>query len=469
MQHSRKPGLPLLVSWVVLLLATSYCPRASAVEFQLIPDEPSLSILEPQSINMIFGKAMILRSTTDVDRALVAEPEVVSVRPISAREIYVRPVSVGITNLILWQDQEVVAIYEVNVVYDLSRLKQRLFELFPNELELRVMSDPDMDSITLAGRVSSTSNLDQILTMVEAFAPRENIRNLVRVGGVHQVMLEVQVAEVKVNALKRMGVNFNLINMAGQFEIGFLSETPTNINLGIGSMGIRSSPDNNNWQWQGLFDALKENRLAKILAEPSLVALSGQTASFVSGGEIPIPVLDREGNVGVEFRPFGIQLAFTPTVLDGNRIAIEVEPSVSELDSSTSISILGALIPGTTVRKASTSVELRDGQSFAIAGLLSENFQEGVSMFPGLGNLPILGALFSSKDFQSRETELVILITPRLVKPILASEQPVPTDFYIPPDDAEFFLLGISGQSHRHQGPSRSADFDGQFGHVLVP
>ncbi|SDB29085.1 pilus assembly protein CpaC [Desulfonatronum thiosulfatophilum] len=458
-------------SWktaTVLLLLASLAwllpLESQAQNFQVAPDEVIVDMDHPRRLQLEYGRAVILRAPREVDRALVADPDVVSVRAISAREIYLRPTSAGTTNLMLWQGNEISAIYELEVRYEIARMKQRINEVFPRETDLRILSTNN--SITLSGRVSNTSTLDQILAMAEAYAPQDRIRNLVQVGGVHQVMLEVKVADVSRNSMKQLGVNFNLVNESGRFALGFLGGLPPQTMRGTFTF---SSAPGDSIQWQGIFDILKESGLAKILAEPSLIALSGQTASFLAGGQIPLPTLDSRGEIGgVEFKDYGIQLSFTPTVLSEDRIAIEVVPVVSELDPTREYNILGTPVPGIIIRQASTTVELGDGQSFAIAGLLSETSREVAIKFPGLGDLPILGALFSNKRYQSNETELVILITPRLVKPIVAAEQTLPTDFYIPPDDAEFYLWEIFGQSHTHNLPHRTAVFDGQFGHVIV-
>jgi len=174
--------------------------------------------------------------------------------------------------------------------------------------------------------------------------------------------------------------------------------------------------------------------------------LSGQTANFLAGGEFAVPDIDDDGNVGTEFKSYGVELAFLPTVLSNKRIAIKVEPAVTELDyETTNANIDGTDVPGLLTRKASTMVELADGQSFAIAGILKESTKDNVTKYPGLGDIPILGALFKSSSFQKSETELVIIVTPHLVKPLNMAEQTLPTDFYIEPDDAEFYLWGIFG------------------------
>ncbi|MCJ7541428.1 MAG: type II and III secretion system protein family protein, partial [Desulfobacterales bacterium] len=172
------------------------------------------------------------------------------------------------------------------------------------------------------------------------------------------------------------------------------------------------------------------------------------------------------GNVGVTFKPYGVELSFTPTVLSQDRISIMVEPVISELNYDVSTTIGGSTIPGLLARRASTMVEMADGQSFAIAGMLQESARENIDKYPVLGDIPVLGALFSSKQWQNRETELVIIVTPHIVKPLNMAEQTLPTDFYIAPDDAEFYLWGIFGKSHETAGIGE-AELDGEFGHIF--
>jgi pilus assembly protein CpaC len=211
-------------------------------------------------------------------------------------------------------------------------------------------------------------------------------------------------------------------------------------------------------------DALKEEGLVKILAKPTLVTLSGQEASFLAGGEFPIPVPQQEDTITIEFRTFGVGLRFTPTVLSDRQISLRVAPEVSELDFANAVSFSGFVVPALTTRRASTVVELADGQSFAIAGLLDESVRENISRFPVLGDIPILGALFRSASFQKSETELVIIVTPHLVKPVDVAQQPLPTDAFIEPNDVEFLLLGKLEGSHKG---GRLGKLDGQFGYIM--
>jgi pilus assembly protein CpaC len=301
------------------------------------------------------------------------------------------------------------------------------------------------------------------------------VNNLVEVGGIHQVMLEVRVAEMSKSTARQLGINYAWQN-GDDFGVSLLGDLanvvkPNDAVLGGGGLGFEFSPAVNalfrfssgNNTWTGFVDALKEDGLVKIMAEPTLISLSGQPASFLAGGEFPVPVPQGLGTVAIEYKPFGVGLTFTPTVLNEGRIGIEVAPEVSELDFSTAVAFSGFIVPGLSTRRASTVVELGDGQSFAIAGLLKETIRDNIQKFPFLGDIPVIGALFRSKSFQKNETELVILVTPHLVKPVNQEDQPLPTDFYVEPNDIEYYLF--SAMEGRSQAPANAPGLDGEFGH----
>ena len=377
----------------------------------------------------------------------------------------------------IWKNDKVFRVYDIEVTYDILRLKQKLHDILPDEEDIRVFETKG--SIVLSGTVSSAEKLSEVLALTKAFIPEGNkLVNLLKVSGVHQVMLEVRVAEMSKNVMDKMGINFSWANAAGEFGISLLAGLSSIVagddaSLSAGTVGLAVSPDasgvfrfnSGSDQWTGIIDILKENGLIKILAEPNLIAISGQTASFLAGGEFPVPVPSEDG-IAIEYKDFGIKLGFTPIVLSEKKIQIKVAPEVSEIDWSAGITIAGASVPGITTRNASTTVELADGQSFAIAGLLKENSSESISKFPVLGDIPILGALFKSKYFQKNETELVIIVTPHLVKPLDMARQTLPTDYYIEPDDAEFYFWGIFGKSHE-KVLYENVRLDGEFGHIV--
>ena len=439
--------------------------------------------VQPRKIQLVVGKSVVLKTTKAVKRVSIAEPAIADFVLLSPTEVYVTAKAAGITNLTLWQNNRIIEVYDLEVSYDISRLKERLHELLPEERDLRVIATHD--SITLAGKVSSASKLSQALALAQAYAPgqqkdKANVHNLVEVGGVHQVMLEVRVAEMSRSLAKRLGINFSYID-GGEFglsTLGGLTQlvNPDRANIASGGpFGLFVSPavnalfrfDAGGATWTGFVDALKQDGLIKVLAEPTLITLSGQTANFLAGGEFPIPVPQGLGTTAIEYKPFGVGLSFAPTVLSQDKINIKVTPEVSELDFTTAIVLEGFVVPGLRTRRANTTIELGDGQSFAIAGLLSESVRDTMQKYPLLGDIPILGALFRSRSFQKNETELIIIVTPHLVKPLQLAKQSLPTDYYVEPNDFELFLEGrMQGRPKNNPLPSQGG-LDGEFGHAV--
>lgn len=433
--------------------------------------------ISAKNLDLYVGKSMVLRSVARVKRVSVAAPEIADFVLISPHEIYLTGKAAGSTNLTLWKENKAPEVYDLDVSYNISQLKQKLHDLLPGEAELRVI--PTHNSVTLAGKVSSTANLSQVIALTKAFVPEDRIVNSLEVAGVHQVMLEVRVAEMSRSLMKRLGVNFTVTkgdNFASSL-LGGLTQLvkPADAYLNAGPLGLVTSSavnalfrfDTGSATWTGFLDALQEDGLVKILAEPTLISQSGQQASFLAGGEFPVPVPQGLGTVGIEYKKFGVQLSFTPTVLSENKINLNVHPVVSELDYSSAVLIEGTIVPGVTSREASTVIELADGQSFAVAGLLQETVRDSLNKFPLLGDIPILGALFRSREFQKRETELIIIVTPHLVKPLNLAEQTLPTDYYIEPNDAEIYLMGLMEGRKKELPSENNAQLDGEFGHAL--
>jgi pilus assembly protein CpaC len=418
----------------------------------------------PQTIELVKGKSLVIDTPIALKRVSLADPEIADALVISPHQLYVTGTAVGTTNLTLWGNNNgVFAIYDLVITPDLSRLKQKFHEILPGE-DIRVTATHD--ALTLFGKISSTAKLSQALEVARTFAPQK-IVNLLQVAGVQQVMLEVRVAEIARSITKRLGFNFTVMTEGGAFGISQLSNLTTfdglvtGISAAINALFRLQMGD---VTFTSFIDALQEQGLVKILAKPTLVALSGQEAHFLAGGEFPIPVPQQQETITIEFKTFGVGLSFTPTVLSDQQISLRVAPEVSELDFTNAVSFSGFVVPGLTTRRASTVIELADGQSFAIAGLLDEGVREIISKFPLLGDLPILGALFRSVSFQKSETELVIIVTPHLVKPLDLSQQPLPTDAFIEPNDFEFLLLGNLEGSGSKRGTSGA--LDGEFGYI---
>jgi pilus assembly protein CpaC len=443
----RRVGLLALGLLVPVLVLSGVRPAAS---------DPS-GVSPPGALDITLGKSVVVESPVPITRASLANPAVADAVVLSPRQVYLTGAGVGLTNLTLWQSEtEVYKIYSINVHPDVSELKEQVYQLFPEETGVRISTS--REHITVSGTVSSAPRLSQVLSVAEAYSPGKVI-NLLQVGGVQQVMLEVRVAEMSRDLIRRLGINIGYLaggsNTWATTTLGGISSVSPTGGISPGSIGklvpfgyvpvaanalLRFTTGGDDWTV--FFDALKENGLAKVLAEPTLVALSGQEASFLAGGEFPIPVPQALGTTTISYKKFGVGLGFTPTVLGGNVISMRVAPEVSELDYQNAIVLNGFVVPAITTRRASTVVELRDGQSFAIAGLIRSAVREKLSKYPMIGDVPILGTLFRSSSFQRSESELIILVTPHLVKPIDAAETPLPTDDFLEPNDLDFYGFG---------------------------
>jgi pilus assembly protein CpaC len=485
--HTRA-GAALCLILLLALAAASICEAAA-------PTSVSVNNLSSRRLTLAVGKSTLVESSEIIRRVSVAAPEIADTVALSARQVYVTGKASGVTTITLWGDgNRVAAVFDVEILPDVAALKEKIHQIFPGEKDVKVLATHE--SITLSGTVSSAPNVTQLVRLAEAYAPvdkatgKPRVLSLVEVGGIHQVMLEVRVAEMSQSLLRRLGVNFAYISESGaNFGISLLNSLTK-----LPAAGWPGNPlavaDSANWlfrfagagaTWTGVIDALKENGLTKVLAEPTLITLSGRSASFLAGGEFPIPVPQSSGSGGttitIEYKTFGVGLNFTPTVLGNGKISMMVNPEVSELDFTRAVSLQGYIIPSVNTRRVSTVIELGDGQSFAVAGLLKDDVREVVRKFPVLGDIPVLGALFRSTEFQKNETELVIIVTPHLVKPLDMTKQTLPTDAYIEPDDFEFYLLGsLEGRGKQDTvkstpaasvpGLKKGSGLEGDFGYM---
>ncbi|NVE94177.1 type II and III secretion system protein family protein [Altererythrobacter lutimaris] len=420
------------------------------------------------SVEVPVNKSQVITADRAISRAMIGNDEIADIFPISDRSVYVLGKKLGTTSLTLYDSRNnVMAVMDVAVGPDVISLREQVNALMPDEqIDARISNE----SIVLSGTVSSAGAADKAVQLARAYAG-DNVVNLMSMGGSQQVMLEVRFAEVSRSVGKELGVRSFMRSNGGRFS-GVTgtgaSLTPGEVPTGTfgngvlevdsvtGAFGIitRSFGDVLGLNVDVALDALEEKGMSKTLAEPTLVALSGERAAFLAGGEFPIPVAQAIGGQGggaggggsaaitVEFKPFGVSLGFTPTVLSDDTINLLVEPEVSSIDPSASISVGGLTIPGLQVRRASTMLELRDGESFAIAGLIQQDFETTVEQVPLLGSLPIIGSLFRSSGFRKGETELLIVVTPRLVQPIRPDQVRLPTDRVADPVQADVLLNG---------------------------
>jgi pilus assembly protein CpaC len=448
--------------------------------------QPTITTLSDKSsfagdFEIPVNKSQILKVDRAFKDVLVGNPKIADVLPLTNRTLYILGKELGTTSLSIYgADKSLLAIVDLVVTHNVDGLKAKIFELFPNEkVEVRTVND----SIVLSGRMSSGARLQSVVSLAERFAPGK-VTNMLTLSGSQQVMLAVRFAEVKRSAFKELGINLNVLVRSGSATFSLLSGLPVLgalpgsgfLNGGTTLVGTAYKGD-----FVGLLDALEQKGVVKTLAEPNLIALSGDTASFLAGGEFPVPIAQNTTGGGstitVYLTEFGVGLAFTPTVLADGLISLDVAPEVSAIDSAASVQINGLLIPGLTTRRAHTTIELRDGQAFAIAGLLQSEFKDNIDQLPFAGDVPVLGALFRSSDYQRNETELVIIVTPYLVKPVKPKDLRLSTDTFVPPSDAELFLMGqpqkkTSAPGASTQGPIVSqagggAGLDGDIGHIV--
>lgn len=374
----------------------------------------------------------------------VAEADVV---PLSSTEFYLLGKKTGTMNVIIQDIHDQCTMMDLTVTMDAPALQDRLGQLLPKEKSIKVSAVED--TFILSGTVSDSVKVDQAVTLANAYAggtagsnSASKVVNMLQVTAPQQVMLEVKMAEVSKNLLDKLGASFGASRHNGgvayAIAAGFLSLTGAGIDP-LSPGGLLTISHGNTLI---KLDAENKDGVVKILAEPNIIAISGQEGSFLAGGKIfiPVPQAGTAGGITLEEKEFGVGLRFTPTVLEDGLINLKVSPEVSELIQS-EVTANGSALPSFTTRRVATTVQLRDGQSFAIAGLIKNNVTENIRRFPILGSIPILGALFRSSSFQNDKTELLFVITPRLVKP-LPPDYILPTDSFVAPSDKEFFLGG---------------------------
>lgn len=418
------------------LLATSLCLAAFLADPAIARSWVESAQDKRVSTSVVKDDMIVMRTDSPFKEIRVADAKIADVVVLTNQSFHVMGKTSGKTNVMLYDDQNrLMDIIDIKVGFDLVELKRSLFELFPNEdIEIRPMAD----GIYMSGDVSSVKVAERAEKIAQAYAPKR-VTNALSVRDSHQVMLEVRFVEASRDVVKEMGIGL-LTQQAGDFA--FQSGSGL-ISGSIPSLSGLIFGQHNNTTIDAQIDALEENGVIRTLAEPNLVSMSGDTASFLAGGEFPIPVSADDGQIAIEFRQFGVGLAFTPTVLDDGIINLKVMPEVSQIDNTNAVRIAGVEVPSLRVRRADTTVELRNSQSFAIAGLLQNETSNSKSQVPWLGDVPVLGTLFRSSRYKNFETELVIIVTPRLVQPASdISELATPLDGIKPPTEMEQFLLG---------------------------
>ncbi|MEC8294090.1 MAG: type II and III secretion system protein family protein, partial [Pseudomonadota bacterium] len=433
------------------------------------------------SLNVPMNRAVVVESETPFAELSIANPAIADISSLSDRTIYVLGKAPGITTLTLLDaNGRLITNVDVVVAADVTEFKERLKQILPGEkIEVRTAND----GIVLSGSVSSAQRLQRALDLAERYAP-ERVSNLMTVSGVQQVMLKVRFAEMQRNVRKSLSSSLALNGIEDGVTLNGGSGT-TNTSGGASTSLGGSIPAVNENAGAMLFgfgvgsvevglliEALENKGVVRTLAEPNLVALSGQEAKFLAGGEYPVPVSQDNGTITVEFKPFGVELDFVPRVVDGDLVNLELKAAVSAIDTSNGYQTEAFTIDAFRRRETSTTVELRDGQSFAIAGLLQDEFVDANGQIPWLGDIPVLGALFRSAEYQRNQSELVVIISAHLVSPTRGEALALPTDRIKPPSEKDLFLFGrvARDESRRLKGAAGEVakqDFNGSYGYVM--
>jgi len=478
-------------------LRRSIAARVLAVGLSIViaePMLPGLGIASAQrlvqmvaakrtaTVGVVIGKSEDVRTDAGFVELVVADPDIADVSPLTDRTLSILGRKTGTTRVSAYaEDKKLVGVFDVEVIHDISPLQSALDRHFPGS---KIRASSVNGRIMLSGAVHDATTVDRAVTLARQFGP--DIINSMTVLSPQQVMLEVRFIEANRQAGRELGIQWNPTASNGRF-MGNIGSRQSADRLPI--TGTNATPGADAWKQPGvtsggpnvgasaqtisqivaagvlsgaapfgflvgklitnglsvdvLINALEAKGMARSLAEPNLTALSGDTASFLAGGEFPVPVPQGLGAVAITYKKYGVGLAFTPTVLSDGVINLKIEPEVSQLDMANPVTVAGVSVPPLIVRRASTTVELRDGQSFVIGGLLQSQGETAQEQLPWLGDVPILGALFRSAAYKKKETDLAIIVTPRLVRPARPGDKiATPLDSTLPPNDADFFLMG---------------------------
>jgi pilus assembly protein CpaC len=459
---------PSVAFVLTLALAAAFGPQAALRVARAETAVPATSQIRidrevgaARDLALEMGQNRLLVLSEPIVRVSVADPKVADLKVITSTQLLLTARGVGSTDLTLWNKKDEPLVLALTVARNLDALRKQLHELFPTE-NITVSAAGDL--VVLSGEASDVRLPERAAEVAQLHA--ERVVNLIRVGGNQQVQLEVKFAEVSRTGLREMGLNLFHRDKAGRFLGGLASPGAAGDGLaGVPGTNVPGSPSilapavSNafsvffsglpSFPFSAMLSLLESNGLAKTLAEPTLVAMSGQEAKFLAGGEFPIPVATGLGMVSIQWKKFGIILNFTPTVVSDGILNLKMASEVSDIDPSRSVSIGGFTVPALISRQSETTVRLSDGQSFVIAGLLSNQIRSQIDKVPLLGDIPILGSLFRSVQYRRAETELLVVVTARLTKPVAPHELPrLPTDEELnDPNDFELFLLGSEGKS----------------------
>jgi pilus assembly protein CpaC len=451
-----------------------------------------------RAVKLGLNKSLVVDLPRDASDVLVSDPRIADAVIRTSRRIYLTGVAVGQTNIIVFDraGQQIVSL-ELEVERDSRTLAAMLQRLIPgSNIDIEVVSD----NIVLSGTVRNAADARRAQDIASIFAnggakaqpsggagastgagggtsinitsgqqdvPQSNIVNLLQIEGEDQVHLKVTVAEVNRNTVKQLGIDWDANVNIGNVVFEALTNMAFPINpTPPGNSATIGLDDGDGSTINATIQALEEAGVFRTLAEPTLTAISGEQASFLAGGEFPVPVGAEDGVITIEFKPFGVALAFTPVVLSEGRISLRVKTEVSELSAEGGITLLGTSIPSLKVRRAETTLELPSGGAMVMGGLLQDDVRQAIGGLPGLKKLPVLGPLFRSRDYLRQETELVIIVTPYLVKPVGRPMLARPDDGFSTPNDIEATFMGHLNNVYGGSGQAPSGTYEGRYGYI---
>ena len=451
---TRRGGAALIAALVATLVPPTIAAHAQQ---QMALAGP----MHAESIMVTLGKSRDVQTRQSIADIVVSDPSVADVNPLTDRSLSIFGKKSGTTRVTVYDaDKKPIRVFDIEVGFDISPLVADIAQFTNGRIKVSSING----RVMLSGSAPDAATVDRAVMMARQFVPDPNgVINTVQVMQQQQVMLEVRFIEVDRQASRQLGVQWNYFGNSGLANVGDqitpnnqappfpgapqlpLAQTAGNVAAGVLSgaspYGFLLGQLSN--RVQIAVNALEQQGLARSLAEPNLVALSGDTASFLAGGEIPIPEAGALGVVSFAYKPYGVGLSFTPTVLHDGVINLMIKPEVSQIDPAHSVTVAGTSVPGLITRKASTTLELRDGQSFMLGGLLQDTGTTAQDQLPWVGDMPVLGALFRSSQYQKNETDLVIVVTPHIVRPLPPNAtMHTPLDGTEPGNDIDFFLMG---------------------------
>lgn len=435
--------------------AQAPAPINPAAASQVTPVETPATSEAPQSLHLMVGRSLVISSPTRIQRVSIADPNIAEAIVVSPYQVLVNGKTPGGVSLLLWDESNQSQAFEVSVDIDILSLSEKIREVFPNE---PVQIETSKDSVILSGHASSAAVADKIFEVVKNATPK--VTSLVQTPAVQpgEILLEVKFAEVDRSAISQFGVN--ILSLPGAKNIGTVStqqygppSLTTTTTSTSSATTTTSSTLNGGFSLNNLLNifiyrpdidlaatiqALQQQNILQILAEPNLLTASGKDAAFLAGGQFPYPVLQSTAGSGgyagitIQFKEYGVRLNFTPTIMADGLIHLKVAPEVSSLDFTNALIIQGFTIPALSTRRVESEMDLRDGQTFAIAGLIDNQVQKQMEKIPGIGDLPIIGKLFQSWSTTKSRDELLVIVTPRIVLPLSPEQVPAGPSFSVP-------------------------------------